>query len=165
MAWKKSALGRMSEASIRKMLQSDEKRTAGDAAAQTASPQRKPRNDEEHRHQAAFFEILRLNERKFPELRFVFAVPNGGRRDKATAGKLWAEGVRAGVPDICIPIGRRGHFGAFIENKTATGKTSPAQADFALYLTRGNYAFKTCRSVDEQIAFIEWYLGIELVKR
>lgn len=154
--WRKSALGRVSEASLKKMLATDEKRSAAKSS--------RPRSDEEHQHQKAFFEILRLNERTHPELRFIFAVPNGGRRDKAAAGKLWAEGVRAGVPDICIPIGRKGHFGAFIENKSASGKTTPAQAEFALHLTRANYAFKTCRSVDEQVAFVEWYLGITLTK-
>lgn len=51
--------------------------------------EQKPRRDEEHQHQSAFFEILRLNERTFPALAFVFAIPNGGQRSKVTAGKLW----------------------------------------------------------------------------
>lgn len=125
---------------------------------------RKPRQDEEHQHQAAFFQVLRLNERAFPALAFVFAIPNGGQRSKATAGKLWAEGVRSGVPDVCIPIPRHGYMGAWMENKSAKGKVTTNQQAFLDFLGGAGYAIRICYSVDEQIAFIEWYLGIELTK-
>lgn len=43
-----------------------------------------------------------------PELRWLHAIPNGGYRDKATAGKLKAEGVKRGVSDIFLPLPMRG---------------------------------------------------------
>ena len=60
----------------------------------------------EHHEQCALFAWLRL---QWPDLdRVSFAIPNGGHRHKAVAGKLKAEGVKAGVPDIFIayPIAR-----------------------------------------------------------
>lgn len=41
---------------------------------------------------------------QYPQLsKLLFAVPNGGFRNKATAGKMKAEGVVAGVSDILYP--------------------------------------------------------------
>lgn len=59
-----------------------------------------------------------------------FAVPNGGLRNKATAAKLWAEGVERGVPDLVIidpPPANPYHAGAVIEVKTTKGKPTPEQ--------------------------------------
>lgn len=39
-----------------------------------------------------------------PELAWFHAIPNGGERDKVTAGKLKAEGVKAGVWDTFLPV-------------------------------------------------------------
>ncbi len=67
-----------------------------------------------------------------PELKLLFSIPNGGLRDKITASRLKAAGVRAGVPDIFWPVAINdewGHFyhGLFIEMKTATNKTTEPQ--------------------------------------
>lgn len=43
-----------------------------------------------------------------PELRWLHAIPNGGYRDKATAGKLKAEGVKRGVSDMFLPLPMKG---------------------------------------------------------
>ena len=39
-----------------------------------------------------------------PDLELLHAIPNGGKRDKVTAAKLKAEGVKAGIPDIFLPV-------------------------------------------------------------
>lgn len=43
------------------------------------------------------------------------------KRDKATAVALKRQGVKAGVPDICLPVARNGYHGLHIELKA--GKT------------------------------------------
>lgn len=59
----------------------------------------------EHGEQVVLFRWLDLLTPHWPELvAATYAVPNGGLRSKATAGKLKAEGVRAGIPDICVPV-------------------------------------------------------------
>lgn len=53
-------------------------------------------NSEEHEIQKAICEYL--------DIRGVcyWAVPNGGKRSKAEAGRLKAEGVKSGVPDLTV---------------------------------------------------------------
>lgn len=75
------------------------------------------RRDIEHREQRALFEWARLQSRRTPELDLMYAIPNGGDRNPVVAGKLKAEGVRAGVPDICLPVARNGHHALYIELK------------------------------------------------
>ena len=58
----------------------------------------------------------------------VFAVPNGGGRNKATAGILKATGVLRGVSDLIVigPVRQA----IFAEVKTATGRVAPEQTSF-----------------------------------
>ena len=54
----------------------------------------------------------------------LFAIPNGGKRDKKEAARLKAQGVTAGVPDLFAAS--RG-VGFFVEVKTTKGRVSPEQ--------------------------------------
>lgn len=56
-------------------------------------------NPSEHAESVQLMQLVRLHENKHPELRWLFAVPNGGHRNKVAASKLKAEGVKPGVPD------------------------------------------------------------------
>ncbi len=47
----------------------------------------------------------------YPELRWLTALPMGGQRHKAVAGKLKAEGAKAGLPDYVLAL-RRGPYAA-----------------------------------------------------
>lgn len=147
-----SFLGRMSDRELLRMCERQE------------AAERKPRADEEHQHQTTFFDVLRLNEREFPALAFVFAIPNAAIRSKKERIRVLEEGLKKGVPDVCIPIPRHGYHGAWMENKSTNGKLNANQKAFLEFLTGAGYATKVCYNVDEQIAFIEWYLGIELKK-
>lgn len=53
----------------------------------------------EHLEQVRFVAWFRKN---YPQ-HWIFAIPNGGDRNKITAVKLKAEGVSSGVPDLFIP--------------------------------------------------------------
>ena len=83
----------------------------------------------EHDEQVALIAACEATYSRHPELRLLFAIPNGGQRNKATAGRLKAEGVRAGVPDLFLPIARGGYHGLFIELKRAhrSNHQTPAQ--------------------------------------
>ena len=43
------------------------------------------------------------NANRYPELRWLFHVPNGGSRNKQEAVKFKQMGVKAGVSDLCLP--------------------------------------------------------------
>ena len=101
----------------------------------------------EHHEQCALFTWLRL---QWPELdRVSFAIPNGGHRHKAVAGKLKAEGVKAGVPDVFIAHPTKtGHAGLFIEMKTAKGYANPAQKAWQGKLRVMGFAAEVCKGID-----------------
>ena len=52
---------------------------------------------------------------KYPELKLLYHVPNGGSRNTLEAANLKRQGVKAGVPDLCLPVARQGHHGLYIE--------------------------------------------------
>jgi hypothetical protein len=57
---------------------------------------------------------------------YLFAIPNGGLRNKRVAGQLKAQGVKAGVSDIFLPVPRSTMHGLWIELKTPKSPESPA---------------------------------------
>lgn len=83
---------------------------------------------DEHANQRALFDLAVTCSAYEPLLKLMYATPNGGLRSKAVAGKLKAEGVKPGVPDICLPVARGGHHGLYIELKRdKTGRVSVEQ--------------------------------------
>lgn len=76
-------------------------------------------------HQAVLFQWAALAKCKYPELAWLYAVPNGGLRSKAVAGKLKAQGVKSGVPDIQLDVARQGFHGLRIELKVPEVKAVP----------------------------------------
>jgi len=124
----------------------------------------------EHEHQKAVFQILALNEVQYPWLKFAYAVPNGGHRHPATAGKLKAEGVKRGIPDICLPFPNKPmnadsspHFaGAYIELKAGNNKATPEQKEFLEFVNARGFVGIVARGCEEALDFIEYYIGGKL---
>ena len=117
----------------------------------------------EHEEQVALFQWAEANEGAMPELRLMFAVPNGGYRPMATAAMLHEEGVRAGVPDIFLMC-RRGHYGALaIELKRAdrSNHATDAQRDWIERLRAAGYMAVICYGAQEAIEVIKTYLAQE----
>lgn len=85
------------------------------------------RRDLEHQHQKALVTWAGYAAGGDPRLRLLYAIPNGGQRTKATAGKLKAEGVRAGVPDLCLPVPVRETHALYIEMKVGAGRATAEQ--------------------------------------
>lgn len=95
----------------------------------------------------------------YPELARLFHVPNGGQRHAAVAAKLKGQGVKAGVPDLFLPVPRYGRPGLWIEMKTATGTLSKAQKDWGEFLEGAGYRVEVCRSFDQARIVLLDYLN------
>ena len=119
----------------------------------------------EAQEQRALFRWAALHTSKYPGLEMLFAIPNGGRRDARTAALLKAEGMRAGVPDICLPVARHGYGALWIELKCVgahgkrAGVASRAQNDWGIALAAHGQLFALCHGWDKARGIIIDYLA------
>lgn len=101
--------------------------------------------------------------RLYPDLGFFYAVPNGGFRHKAVAGKMKAQGVRAGVLDFNLDVARGPYHGLRIELKRRVGGTvSPAQKHWMAWLTGQGYLAVVCRGWQSARDTLVDYLVLEV---
>ena len=115
----------------------------------------------EEQEQAAIFQWAALMQGQYPELRLLHHIPNGGQRNKATAARLKAQGVKPGVPDIFLPVSRRGYHGLYIELKRKKGgQLSEHQKEWLDALFSEGYLAVRCDGADEAIGIIADYLKI-----
>jgi hypothetical protein len=97
--------------------------------------------------------LIQWMRRNYPEHR-IFAIPNGGLRNKVVAMNMKATGTTKGIPDLMIPS-----LNCFIEMKRVKGGTiSPEQLDWIIYLNNAGYHAKVCKGKDEAIDFIKYVL-------
>lgn len=100
----------------------------------------------EHDEQVALFQWAGKNLILLPELRLLHAIPNAGAGAQAgQAGKMKAEGVKPGVPDICLPVPRNGRHGLYIELKRIGGAPTVAQLQWLDDLHVNGYVAVWCQ--------------------
>jgi hypothetical protein len=99
-----------------------------------------------------------------PALLLAHAIPNGGMRHKATAGKLKAEGVKSGVPDICIPVPSHPFHGLYLELKTKANTASDAQKWWLMNLSRMGYKCAVVNDKQTALRVIAEYFRNEKLK-
>ena len=115
----------------------------------------------ESQEQQALFQWVAIAERQHPELRLLYAVPNGGYRNKVTAATLKSEGVKSGVPDMCLPVARGPYHGLYIELKRRKGgKISDTQTEWIQALRAHKYSAVVCYGWTEARQEIERYLAM-----
>jgi hypothetical protein len=112
----------------------------------------------EHAHQCALFCWISKQIEQYPELQWVFAIPNGGERSASQAARLKAEGVKSGVSDIFLPFPKKGYSGFFIEMKKPKGKESKEQKEFGSFVTVQGFLYSCCIGWEEARDAIKWYL-------
>ena len=88
----------------------------------------------------------------------VFHIPNGGYRNPREAARLKAQGVKAGVPDLMVPVPNGECHGLFIEMKAGNNKPSDKQLRWLSILEENGYRATVCWGADEAIAEIRAYL-------
>jgi hypothetical protein len=117
-------------------------------------------NQSEHSEQAEYFKWAK-NSRDI-RLHFAFAIPNGVKTSMGQAKKLKAEGLKAGVPDVCLPVASGGYHSLWLEFKTRSGRVSDKQAIYRAFLEREGHLVMVPRSHGEAIEITERYLRGEV---
>lgn len=129
--------------------------------------------ESEASHQVALFAWVALNVKRWPELKWLHHIPNGGSRgDDAKGrairgGQLKAQGVRTGVADIFLPVRRAAWSGLYIEMKKPSekpkregskGGVSEDQAEFGSFVISQGFGWCVCYSWEEAKNILENYL-------
>lgn len=171
------------------------------------TPDTLAKTNTEHAHQRAFFAWLAMASyhgfegakvlceggvvqrgrtvSPLPELRLMHAIPNGGKRDAITAGKLKAEGVKAGVLDTFLPVpkpftypvqtnrdtpareGQSWYCGLYVEFKEPNRKThkdggvSDTQAEFMEGVRGQGYCARVAYTWREAANLVMAYYGVD----
>ena len=95
---------------------------------------------------------------RFPELKLLFHIPNGGSRNALEAANLKRQGVKAGVPDLFLPVAKGKYHGLFIEMKWGKNTVTDKQDDWLHDLTVQGYKAAVCYGADEAIDVLETYM-------
>lgn len=112
----------------------------------------------EHQIQKALMDWTEWESSKYPELKLLFAVPNGGVRHIGTAQKLKREGVKSGVPDLFLPVPKGDYHGLFLELKRKGGRLSAEQRDWLGNLQAQGYKAACAFGLESAINIIKTYL-------
>lgn len=113
-------------------------------------------NDEEHRIQCSCIRWFRF---QYPKLKdILFAIPNGGSRNKVEAARMKAEGVTAGVADLILLKSNRFYGALCLEMKTASGSQSETQKRWQHVVESTGNKYVICRSLDDFMREIKNYL-------
>lgn len=109
--------------------------------------------------QQCLFKWARMQSGAYPELNLMYHVPNEGKRSRATGGRMRAEGLKKGVPDICLPVARGGAHGLYIELKrTKQWKVTQDQEEWMNALKKQGYQVALCCGWEAASEVIMMYL-------
>lgn len=116
----------------------------------------------ESSEQISLFEWCEYSRGRYPQLALLFHVPNGGYRSATTAGRMKAEGVKAGVPDLCLPVAKGGYHGLFVEMKAGQNKPTALQEKWLSDLDREGFFTAVCYGWEEAAGVLASYLDGKL---
>lgn len=109
----------------------------------------------EHAFQAAV--IAECDQRAILQLEYglIYAIPNGQYRP----GQRQEAGIRAGMPDLCLPVARGGSHALYLELKIGRNKPTTGQIEIMSRMRmEGNLCFVVWDSLSEVMGLIEDYL-------
>lgn len=108
--------------------------------------------------QSKLFAICRY----IPQCRYLFHIPNGGHRNFLEALNLKKQGVKAGVPDLFLPLPNKKYHGLFIEMKYGKNKPTPNQKEWIKYLNSVGYLAIVCYGAEQALDILKKYISDRL---
>ena len=125
--------------------------------AKSGAKKKRTISHEEADIQSEFFAQAKIFFPRIPE-KLLFAVPNGGSRNKLEAINLKRPGVKSGVADVLLLIPKGGFASLCLEFKTKTGKQSDEQKEFQRQAEMCGSKYVIVRSVKEAVQEMKIYL-------
>ena len=123
------------------------------------STKQKAREASEAQEQRALFEWAAWASVRYPALNLLYHIPNGGSRNPVEARHLKDQGVKPGVPDICLPVPNKIYHALYIELKRRKGgRTSDAQRQWIADLNGYGNRAVVCKGWEEARDVILDYL-------
>lgn len=95
---------------------------------------------------------------KYPELKLLYHITNEGKRSLSSGAALTRQGLKAGVPDLCLPVPCGGYHALYIEMKRKGGKPSPKQLSWIEWLNLYGNRAVCCEGWEQAAKEIERYL-------
>lgn len=114
----------------------------------------------EENEQTFLFRWAAFAEGQYPELSLMYHIPNEGKRSKATGGRLKAQGLKPGVPDVCLPTAHGGYIGLYIEMKVKPNRPTENQKNWLRALRAAGHLTAVAYDWEEAKNLIEEYLKL-----
>lgn len=133
--------------------------TSAQFQALAASKRRKIMGAEgtEHHLQVECVKWFRLKHHKDG---IIYAVPNGGKRTLTEGAIKRYEGMTVGIPDLHIPVPRKGYASLYIEMKNGkAGRLSENQKEMIERLRSYGNKVEVVRTLDEFMAVVDDYFA------
>ena len=110
--------------------------------------------------QQAVLQWAELMQKRWPQLCMLYHVPNEAKRSKATAARMAAMGLRAGVPDLCLDAPAGKYHGLRIELKVEPNRPTEQQKKWLRNLRISGYFAAVCYSAPAAQSLIADYLSL-----
>lgn len=98
---------------------------------------------------------------RYPELRWLHHIPNGGARSSGEAIKLKRMGVKRGVSDMCLPYPHGIYHGLYIEMKYGRNVATQEQTEFLCDMKKAGHCVAVCHDAQAAIDTIEQYVSLQ----
>lgn len=123
----------------------------------------------EHDEQAMLMQMVSLHEDKYPDLALIYANVNAERRTRWQRSQKLKEGMKAGVPDLFLPVARVNvdgtlSHGLYVEMKrTVGGRVSLEQEKWIARLRRQGFTVEVCRGYEEAWPVLVGYVSLPTI--
>lgn len=107
-----------------------------------------------------FFDYVRRLENRDPRFKSIYHIANERKTTPRAGYRLKQKGVRAGVPDVCVPIPTKQYSGLYIEFKIKPNKLTEHQTAMCTLLHGLGYCVRVAWSSTEAIQILKDYLEI-----
>lgn len=74
-----------------------------------------PTHQSESVTQICLFRWAAFMQGQYPELALMYHIPNEGKRSRSAGARMKQEGLKPGVPDVCLPVPRGPYHGLYGE--------------------------------------------------